>query len=122
MTEERIGRRIKWFREHRDLTQEQLSTRLGFKDRQTLAAIEAANRRVLPEELVAITEALGVQLDDLLDPFRLVGEGGFNFRVGNVETREVDAFAEQASRWIATYRELGRQAGIEQARLGQKLE
>jgi XRE family transcriptional regulator, fatty acid utilization regulator len=122
MTEERIGRRIKWFREQQDLTQEELSKRLGFNDRQTLAAIEGGKRKVLPDELVAFTETLGVQLDDLLDPFRLVGEGGFNFRVGEVDPRVVEAFADQASRWIATYRELGRQVGIEQARLGQKLE
>ncbi len=119
---DRIGRRIKWFREQRDLTQNDLAMLLGFNDRQTLAAIEAGKRKLLPDEAVALTQTLDLELDELLDPFRLVGEGGFNFRVGQVEQGTVEAFAEQASRWIATYRELGRQAGIAQACLGQKLE
>ncbi len=122
MTQERIGRRIKWFRERHKLTQDELAKRLGFNDRQTLSDIEAGKRKVAPDELVEITHALGIDLEDLLDPFRLVGEGGFNFRVENVDRATVEAFAEQASRWIATYRELGRQAGIEPLRLGQKLE
>lgn len=122
MTPERIGRRIKWFREQRELTQDQVAKSLGFNDRQTLSDIEAGKRKVSPDELVALTQSLGVGLDDLLDPFRLVGEGGFNFRVGDVDRDVVEVFAEQASRWIATYRELGRQAGVATARLGQKLE
>ncbi|HEX6599166.1 MAG TPA: XRE family transcriptional regulator [Gemmatimonadaceae bacterium] len=122
MTPERIGRRIKWFREQRDLTQDEIAKSLGFKDRQTLSDIEAGKRKVSPGELVALTQSLRVDLDEVLDPFRLVGEGGFNFRVGEVEREAVEAFAEQAGRWIATYRELGRQAGVATTRLGQKLE
>lgn len=123
ITKERIGRRIRWFREQRELTQDELAKRLGFKDRQTLSDIEAGKRKVAPDELVEITHALGIDLEAVLDPFRLVGEGGFNFRVEkNVDRATVEAFAEEASRWIATYRELGRQAGVEPLRLGQKLE
>ena len=122
MTPERIGRRIKWFREQRNLTQDELARVLGFNDRQTLSDIEAGKRKLGPDEVVALTQNLGVGLDHLLDPFRLVGEGGFNFRVGEVDGEAVEAFAEQASRWIATYRELGRQAGVATARLGHKLE
>lgn len=122
LTPDRIGRRIKWFREQRNLTQDELTQSLGFNDRQTLSAIEAGKRKLLPEELVALTQALEVELDDLVDPFKLVGEGGFNFRVEHAEPATVEAFAEQASSWIATYRELGRQAGIAQPCLGQKLE
>ena len=122
MTSDRIGRRIKWFREQRDLTQDELARRLGFNDRQTLSDIEAGKRKVAPDELVALTQVLEVELEDLLDPFRLVGEGGFNFRVENVDPATIEAFADRASRWIATYRELGRQAGVEPARVGQKLE
>lgn len=122
MTPDRIGRRIKWLREQRDLTQEALAKQLGFNDRQTLSDIEAGKRRVAPDELVALTQTLHVELEDLLDPFRLVGEGGFNFRVGRVDPETVEVFAEQASRWIATYRELGWQAGVAPTRLGHKLE
>jgi Zn-dependent peptidase ImmA (M78 family)/DNA-binding XRE family transcriptional regulator len=122
MPQERIGRRIKWIREQQGLTQEELTKRLGFKDRQTIATIEAGKRKTSPDELVAITSALSVELDELVDPFRLVGEGGFNFRARDVEPATVTQFEQLAGRWIATYRELGRQSGIEPGRFGQKLE
>ena len=122
LTQERIGRRLKWFRESRDLTQHALSAQLGFKDRQTMSDIEAGKRKVTPEELVAITTALGVTLDEVLDPFQLVGEGGFSFRMENPKTDDLDAFTAKAGRWIATYRELGRQTGVEPAFLAFKLE
>lgn len=122
LSQERIGRRIKWFRESRELTQEAVSTALGFKDRQTLSDIEGGKRRIAPEELVDLTKALDVELEALLDPFRLVGEGGFNFRTHDAAEADVTAFADQAGRWIATYRELGRQAGVAPTRFGQKLE
>ena len=121
--QDRIARRIRWFREQRKQTQEQLSTAIGFKDRQTLASIEAGERRVSPEELVAISGALNVELDAFLDPFRLVGEGQFSFRANLEAPAElVEEFAEQAGRWIATYRELGRQSGAEPKSLSHKLD
>lgn len=122
MQQDQIARRVKALRESRALTQAELSRRLGFNDRQTLAAIEAGERRVSPEELVRITEALQVEVDVLLDPFLLIGEGAFSFRAREVEEATLAAFEEQARRWIATYRELGRQEGRQPRRLGHKLE
>jgi Zn-dependent peptidase ImmA (M78 family)/DNA-binding XRE family transcriptional regulator len=120
--QDRIARRIKALREQQDVTQAALSAQLGFNDRQTLAAIEAGERRVSPEELVRLAQALRVDLDTLLDPYRLIGEGAFSFRAKEVEEPALAAFEERARRWIATYRELGMQAGDEPRRLGQKLE
>lgn len=117
-----VGRRIKFYRESRDLTQTALSKTIGFKDRQTLSDIEADKRKVTPEELVRIAKALRVELDSLLDPFRLVGEGSFNFRANEAPAKEIDEFEEAAGRWIATFRELQRQAGVKPARFGKKLE
>jgi Zn-dependent peptidase ImmA (M78 family)/DNA-binding XRE family transcriptional regulator len=121
---ERVGRRIKWLRDARALTQDELAKRLGFKDRQILAHIEAGKRRIAPAELAAITEALAVEREELLDPFRLVGEGEFTVRAEraeHVDPAAVEAFVAQAGRWIATYHELGRQAGVAPVRLSQKL-
>src|SRR5687768_9830879 len=117
-----IARRIRALREAKQLTQAELSRTLGFNDRQTLAAIEAGERRVSPEELVRVAEALGADVDTFLDPFLLIGEGAFSFRAKEVEESALAEFEEQARRWIATYRELGRQSGSEPRRLGQKLE
>src|SRR5215207_2274585 len=108
-----IARRLKAIREERHIRQEALATDLGFKDRQTLAAIEAGERRVTPQELVRAAQVLGVDLDTFLDPFRLIGEGEFNFRAKEVDPNVLSAFEEQAGRWIATYRELGLQIGVE---------
>jgi transcriptional regulator with XRE-family HTH domain/Zn-dependent peptidase ImmA (M78 family) len=119
---DRIARRIKALREERRLTQAALADMLGFNDRQTVAAIEAGERRVLPDELLRVAQALGTDVDTLLDPFRLIGEGAFSFRAKEVEEPALAAFEEQARRWIATYRELGMQTGNEPRLLGSKLE
>jgi Zn-dependent peptidase ImmA (M78 family)/DNA-binding XRE family transcriptional regulator len=120
--EDQIARRIQALREARNLTQAALAGILGFNDRQTLAAIEAGARRVRPEELVRVAEALGVDVELFLDPYLLIGEGSFSFRAREVEESTLAAFEEQARRWIATYRELGRQTGSQPRRLGRKLE
>jgi XRE family transcriptional regulator, fatty acid utilization regulator len=120
--QERIARRIKALREEASLTQADLAAKLGFNDRQTLAAIEAGERRVSPEELVRAAQALQVDVDTFLDPFRLIGEGAFSFRAKEVDETTLGEFEEQARRWIATYRELGMQAGEEPRLLGRKLE
>lgn len=121
--QERIARRVKWLREARNQTQEQLSAAIGFKDRQTLAAIEAGERRISPDELVAAATALEVELDTFLDPFRLVGEGDFSFRVeAEAAADDIELFADKAGRWLATYRELGSQEGVVSKSLNYKLD
>jgi Zn-dependent peptidase ImmA (M78 family)/transcriptional regulator with XRE-family HTH domain len=118
----RIAVRLRTLREQRNLSQESLAVQLGFNDRQTLAAIEAGDRRIAPDELVRAAHVFGVDLDTFLDPYRLVGEGSFSFRAKDVDPETLSAFEEQAGRWIATYRELGVQEGREPRRLGHKLE
>jgi len=117
-----IGRRIKFYRDSRKLTQAALSKAVGFNDRQTLSDIEAGKRRVAPQELAQIAKILDTEITFFLDPFRLVGEGAFNFRANGATPKEIDAFEDLAGRWVATYRELRRQAGVVPERLGQKLE
>jgi Zn-dependent peptidase ImmA (M78 family)/DNA-binding XRE family transcriptional regulator len=118
----RIARRLKAQREKQGLTQLQLSSQLGFNDRQTLAAIEAGERQIAPDELARTAELLRVTPDFFTDPFRLEGEGAFSFRAHDVAAEELDAFEARAGRWIATYRELGAETGVAPPRLGTKLE
>jgi XRE family transcriptional regulator, fatty acid utilization regulator len=107
---ELISRRLKAAREQRGLTQAQLTERLGFKDRQTVAAIEAAQRKMSAEELVRAIQALGLDLEYFTDPLRLVGEGRFNWRAAKrTDASLLRQFEESAGRWIAAYRELGPQ-------------
>ena len=99
-----------------------MSQALGFNDRQTLAAIEAGERRIAPDELAAAATAFGVTVDYVTDPYRLVGEGRFSFRAKGVEGAVLDEFEQRAGRWIATYRQLERERGSRQKHLVLKLD
>ena len=68
MTTNLIGTRIKALREERKLSQDDLARLFGFKDRQTVSAIETGERRVTAEELVIAVEKLGAPLDYFTDP------------------------------------------------------
>jgi Zn-dependent peptidase ImmA (M78 family)/DNA-binding XRE family transcriptional regulator len=119
---QRIGLRLKAARERARLTQQQFASQLGLEHRQSLASIEAGERRLTAEELLAAVRILGTDLDYFTDSFRLVGEGRFSFRAKpGVAANVLDAFEDSAGRWIATYRELGAQQGAEPAWLERKL-
>jgi len=106
-----IGARIKALREERKLSQDDLAHLFGFKDRQTVSAIETGERRVSAEELLTAVEKLGASLDYFTDPFRLIGEGKFSWRQSGVGLVRLDAFERSAGRWIAAYRTLAPQVG-----------
>ncbi len=106
-----IGARLKALRQERRLSQERLARSLGFKDRQTVSAIETGNRRVTAEELVLAVEVLGAPLDYFTDPFRLVGEGRFCWRHTGVEAEQLVAYERNAGRWIAAFRTLAPAVG-----------
>ena len=102
-----ISRRLKAARERAGLTQGELSGKLGFKDRQTLAAIESGQRKMTAEELLRAVSLLDVSLEYFTDPFRLDGEGRFSWRMQKGTARQsLDEFEARAGRWIALYREL----------------
>lgn len=101
-----IAKRIKAAREEAGLTQQQLSDALGFKDRQTVAAIEAGIRKISADELLVAMKILGKDLEYFTDPFRLDGEGSFSWRSSpEVEDRLGD-FETRAGSWLALYRTL----------------
>lgn len=119
---ELISRRLKAAREKAGLTQAQLSEQLGFKDRQTLAAIEAGQRKILAEELVHAARVLGVDLDYFMDSFRLDGEGKFSWRSAkDAASNLLEDFEARAGRWIATYRKLGEREGATESALQARL-
>lgn len=106
-----IARRLKYAREKSRLTQAQVARDLGFKDRQTLAAIEAGQRKITADELVRALDIFKLDLDFFTDSLRLVGEGSFNWRADReTEASLLDQFEDKAGRWIALYRKLGEQA------------
>ena len=115
---ELIGRRLKAARERLALTQAQLSEKLGFKDRQTLAAIEAGQRKVSAEELLRAINVLALDLDYFTDSFRLTGEGRFSWRTQEgAPNKLLEEFEDKAGRWIATWRRLGELQGAKTSAL-----
>ncbi len=111
MTTNFIGARIKALREERRLSQDDLARLFGFKDRQTVSAIETGERRVTADELVLAVEKLGATLDYFTDPFLLVGEGRFSWRQTDVGPQRLNAYERNAGRWIAAFRAIAPQVG-----------
>jgi len=106
-----FGARIRALRTERNLTQDVLAHRLGFKDRQTLSAIETGERRLSADELLLAAQALGEPLDTFTDPFLLIGEGSFSWRQTGVALPRLTEYERHAGRWIAAYRTLAEQQG-----------
>ncbi|MDD4933454.1 MAG: helix-turn-helix transcriptional regulator, partial [Methylacidiphilaceae bacterium] len=121
MTNQFIAARIKALREERRLSQDQLARQLGFKDRQTLSAIETGERRLSAEELLLILERLGTTFDDFTDPFALAGEGKFSWRQSSAGSADLVAFERRAGRWIAAFRTLAPQVNRATPLLRQRL-
>ena len=113
MAKQLIGRRIRALREEQNLSQDQLAHLLGFKDRQTVSAIEMGDRRVKAEELVLAMEKLDVPLDYFTDPFLLAGEGQFSWRQCGVSSEMLLDYERSAGRWIGAFRALAPQVGRE---------
>ena len=112
MTASVIGARIKALREEKGLSQDDLARMFGFKDRQTVSAIETGERRVSAEELLTAVAKLGASLDYFTDPFLLAGDGKFSWRRHpRVGLETVQAFERVAGRWIAADRTLAGQVG-----------
>ncbi|MAI31021.1 MAG: DNA-binding protein [Rhodopirellula sp.] len=106
-----ISQRLAHLRKVHGIPQSELSEAMGFKDRQTLSAIESGARRIKADELIRAASKLGVSPEVFTDPYRLVGEGRFSWRHTDASTDELCAFEEKAGVWIAMYRRLCEQRG-----------
>ena len=63
-----IRTRLHALREQRNVTQDELAQVLGFKDRQTLSAIELGERKVSADELAHAARYFKVPVDYFADP------------------------------------------------------
>ena len=111
MTNQLIGTRIRTLRQAQGLSQDELARLFGFKDRQTVSAIETGIRRVTASELLLAVERFGVPLDYFTDPFRLDGEGLFSWRQTAVAPNRLSEYERTVGRWIGAYRTLATQLG-----------
>ncbi len=111
MTNRLIGARLKALRQAKGLSQDDLARLFGFKDRQTVSAIETGLRGVAASELLLAMEKLAVPLEYFTDPYRLDGEALFSWRQTDVPQEQLSDYETTAGRWIAAYRVLARQVG-----------
>ncbi len=85
-----LGRRIKQYRESRDLSQESLAKLLGVS-RPTLSLIETGDRKVCAEELKKLSDIFGVPMDAFFDeakePRITVAEAGSEYKKAQPEIR-----------------------------------
>ena len=116
-----LGTRLKALREERKLSQDDIARVFGFKDRQTVSAIETGERRLSAEELLTAVQKLGASFDYFTNPFLLVGEGKFSWRQSNVALERLNAFERVASRWVASNRALAPEVGRPASNLRQAL-
>ena len=63
-----FGSNVKYYRETAGLTQGELAERIGYKHKSSLSLIESGKGDVGTKEVVAIANALGVDVTDLLNP------------------------------------------------------
>ncbi len=108
MTISVIGLRIRALRRERGLSQADVAKFLGFKDRQTVSAIENGLRKVSADELLVAAETLDVPPGDFTDRFHL---GDASWRRDAGPAGERSAFEHRAERWIAAFRELSPRVG-----------
>lgn len=116
-----IGTRLRALREEQKLSQDEIARVFGFKDRQTVSAIETGERRLSADELLTAVQKLGASFDYFTNPFLLVGEGKFSWRQSNVALERLNAFERVAGRWVAANRALAPEVGRPAPNLRQAL-
>lgn len=89
-----VGRQIAAARKAEKVTQDELSAKLGFKDRQILSNLEKGIRKAKPNELEVIIETLNRPLEYFSDPYQLPANQLFSWRATSEEkSRECEPAA-----------------------------
>ncbi|MBV7298253.1 ImmA/IrrE family metallo-endopeptidase [Enterovibrio paralichthyis] len=99
-------KRLVAYRELKKLNQEQLSKAMGFKDRQTLSAIETGTRELKPSELLQALKVLDISLEQFSDPYSLVGEANYSWRQCEATEEELSNYEDKTSRIVALLKDL----------------
>lgn len=81
-----IGQRIRYYREQADISQADLSRKIGFKSPTAVFFIEQGKRRVKVLDLVAISQVLGVTVDMLITGTEIVVKSQPKIRLEQYET------------------------------------
>lgn len=99
-----IGERVRLARKDANLTQSELSDKLGFNDRQILSYIESGIRKISPDELLALMKHLGKTLEYFTDPYLLTGERIFSWRADRASV-PIDVYEMRAKKLVGAFRQ-----------------
>jgi len=111
-----VGRRIQFARKEANLTQEALSSTLGFAVRQILSQIEDGSRKVSTDELLKLMETLKKPLEFFTDPFLILDEAQISWRA-NVTPDGLNNFRDKILPVVGLYRHLDSQMSEKQRTL-----
>ncbi|MBU2774269.1 ImmA/IrrE family metallo-endopeptidase [Acidithiobacillus ferrooxidans] len=118
----RIGYRVKFARDSKGYSQEELAGKLSFKDRQSVSDMENGKRNILPSELETLSRELGYEMDFFLDPFAVSGEGSFSWRASpDLDSTAVFDFEQRAGQWVGLMRWTQDTLGVTRNPLGYRL-
>lgn len=100
-----IGYRVKAAREAKGWTQDELAQGLNLNDRQSISDIENGKRALKPEEMLALSDLLGREIEFFINPFTVAGEAQFSWRAApELAEEKLDNFELQAGQWIGLLR------------------
>ncbi|HSW17910.1 MAG TPA: XRE family transcriptional regulator [Ramlibacter sp.] len=114
ITPRQIGPRVRFAREAKNLTQDQVAAALGFNDRQTVSDIENGKRVLKAEELLELSDLLDRDVEFFVDPFSVVDEAQYSWRASQEVPKEaLDRFEERAGAWVGLLRWMRESSPIE---------
>lgn len=61
-----LGARIKYYREHLDMNQQELAEKVGYKNKASIARIEKGQMELPASKVVDFAKALGIEVPDLI--------------------------------------------------------
>lgn len=98
-----VAKKLAAYRDAKRIKQSELSTAMGFQDRQTLSAIENGERVLQPHELISALKFMGIAMKDFLDPTSLIGKAKFSWRQQEASNEDLDATEVKVSKIIGLF-------------------
>ena len=96
-----IGQRVAMARSCSPFSQESLAEALGFKDRQTISAIEQGQGKSRPRSWCSLPEILQQPVDFFTDPYLVAEKSQFSYRSRNPSKDALEDFGRKAERLIS---------------------
>lgn len=111
MSNRELELRFRTVRKQHALSQEEVAKIFGFKERQTVSAIETGIRRLTATELLRAVEVFDSSIEYFTDPFQAVDQVKFSWRQRGIEPNVLREYEIKAGGWLVAYRNLAPKVG-----------